>query len=123
NHAPVLQEFWDVLAQRCSPAIERLGVQWRVEPRTHVDPVPCAPLVTTAVEQAAQRLGLGCRRMPSGAGHDAMYVAHTGPSGMIFIPCLEGRSHSAVEWASPEQVLAGTQVLAATLLELDRQPG
>ncbi|MEG0555262.1 MAG: Zn-dependent hydrolase [Comamonas sp.] len=123
NHAPVLKEFWDVLARRCSPAIERLGVQWRVEPRTHVDPVPCAPLVTAAVERAAQRLGLGCRRMPSGAGHDAMYIAHTGPSGMIFIPCLEGRSHSAVEWASPKQVLAGTQVLAATLLELDRQPG
>jgi N-carbamoyl-L-amino-acid hydrolase len=59
--------------------------------------------------------------MPSGAGHDAMYVAHCGPSGMIFIPCLDGRSHSAVEWASPAQVLAGTRVLAATLQGLDRE--
>lgn len=121
NHAPVLQEFWEVLARRCDPAIARLGVQWRVEPRTHVDPVPCAPLVTAAVAQAAQRLELPCRSMPSGAGHDAMYVAHCGPSGMIFIPCLDGRSHSAVEWASPAQVLAGTRVLAATLQDLDRQ--
>lgn len=121
NHAPLLQEFWEVLARRCGPAIERLGVHWRVEPRTHVDPVPCAPQITAAVERSARRLGLGCRRMPSGAGHDAMYLAHTGHSGMIFIPCLEGRSHSAVEWASPGQVLAGTQVLAATLLDLDEQ--
>ena len=121
NHAPLLQEFWEILARRCGPAIGRLGVNWRVEPRTHVDPVACAPLIAAAVEQSAQRLGLGCRRMPSGAGHDAMYLAHTGLSGMIFIPCLDGRSHSAVEWASPGQVLAGTQVLAATLLNLDEQ--
>ncbi|MEQ6475899.1 Zn-dependent hydrolase [Comamonas sp. wu1-DMT] len=121
NHAPLLQEFWEILARRCGPAIGRLGVNWRVEPRTHVDPVACAPLIAAAVEQSAQRLGLGCRRMPSGAGHDAMYLAQTGLSGMIFIPCLDGRSHSAVEWASPGQVLAGTQVLAATLLNLDEQ--
>lgn len=62
-------------------------------------------------------MGLGW----GGAGHDAMYLAQTGHSGMIFIPCLDGRSHSAVEWASPGQVLAGTQVLAATLLSLDEQ--
>ena len=121
NHAPLLHEFWEILARRCGPAIGRLGVNWRVEPRTHVDPVACAPLIAAAVEQSAQRLGLGCRRMPSGAGHDAMYLAQTGHSGMIFIPCLDGRSHSAVEWASPGQVLAGTQVLAATLLSLDEQ--
>jgi N-carbamoyl-L-amino-acid hydrolase len=39
----------------------------------------------------------------------------------MIIPCLDGRSHSAVEWASPAQVLAGTRVLAATLQDLDRQ--
>lgn len=121
NHAPLLQEFWDTLARRCGPAIERLRVLWRVEHRTHVDPVPCAPEITAAVERSARGLGLGCRRMPSGAGHDAMYLAQAGCSGMIFIPCLEGRSHSAAEWASPGQVLAGTQVLAATLLDLDGQ--
>ena len=48
------------------------------------------PLIAAAVEQSAQRLGLGCRRMPSGAGHDAMYLAQTGLSGMIFIPWLLG---------------------------------
>jgi N-carbamoyl-L-amino-acid hydrolase len=38
---------------------------------------------------------------------------------MIFIPCLDGRSHCPQEWASKEQVAAGTRVLAETLRALD----
>jgi N-carbamoyl-L-amino-acid hydrolase len=48
-----------------------------------------------------------------------MHVAATGPMGMIFIPCLDGRSHCQEEWATKEQVAAGTRVLAETLRELD----
>ncbi|MBV6274258.1 M20/M25/M40 family metallo-hydrolase [Alcaligenaceae bacterium CGII-47] len=60
-------------------------------------------------------------RMPSGAGHhDAVYVAKTGPVGMIFIPCLHGRSHSAEEWIEPEQLLKGSDVLLQIIVELDR---
>ena len=58
--------------------------------------------------------------LPSGAGHDAMYMAPTGPAGMIFIPCLNGRSHCPDERIEPSQLLDGTRVLYETVLELDR---
>jgi N-carbamoyl-L-amino-acid hydrolase len=74
-----------------------------------------------AVAEAADRLGLAHRQLPSGAGHDAMHVASTGPMGMVFIPCLDGRSHCPEEWAAKEQVAAGTLVLAETLRALDRR--
>ncbi|XXN19559.1 M20/M25/M40 family metallo-hydrolase, partial [Achromobacter xylosoxidans] len=49
-----------------------------------------------------------------------VYMAPTGPIGMIFIPCLNGRSHCPEEWIEPKQLLDGTRVLYQTVLELDR---
>ncbi|MFL9867812.1 Zn-dependent hydrolase [Paraburkholderia fungorum] len=82
-------------------------------------PTDCQPLVMDAVERAAGALGYATMRLPSGAGHDAVYVAPTGPIGMIFIPCLNGRSHCPEEWIEPQQLLDGTRVLYQTIRELD----
>lgn len=79
-----------------------------------------------AIEQASQTLGYPNMRMPSGAGHDAVYVAPTGPIGMVFIPCLNGRSHCPQESITPEQLMDGTRVMFETIrvldLQLDRSP-
>jgi len=82
-------------------------------------PTHCQPLVMDAVERSAACLGYACMRLPSGAGHDGVYVASTGPIGMIFIPCLNGRSHCPEEWIEPQQLLDGTRVLYQTIRELD----
>jgi N-carbamoyl-L-amino-acid hydrolase len=41
---------------------------------------------------------------------------------MIFIPCRGGVSHAEHEWAEPAHVIAGAQVLLATLLQLASAP-
>jgi N-carbamoyl-L-amino-acid hydrolase len=56
--------------------------------------------------------------MPSGASHDAMYLARICPTGMIFVPCERGISHNEAENAKPADLAAGARVLTATLLEL-----
>lgn len=58
--------------------------------------------------------------LPSGAGHDAAFMAELCPAGMIFIPCRDGRSHSADEWSDPSQMAAGAEVLYEAVLHLDR---
>jgi len=67
--------------------------------------------------------------MPSGAGHDAAVVAkqkHSDgtviPTGMIFIPCRNGKSHCPEEYASPEAMTKGANVLANVLYSLARTP-
>jgi acetylornithine deacetylase/succinyl-diaminopimelate desuccinylase-like protein len=40
------------------------------------------------------------------------------PVGMIFIPCRNGVSHHPEEFASPEAIAAGVNVLARTLARL-----
>ena len=85
-------------------------------------PAPCAPVVQEGVAAAAGTLGLASRRMPSGAGHDAQSIAVFAPVGMIFVPSVQGISHSPEEFTTPEDVENGGNVLLHTLLELDAGP-
>jgi N-carbamoyl-L-amino-acid hydrolase len=121
NAQPVLDEFPERLLALCRDELQALRLSCAMEPLTRTPPVQCSGLVMQAVAEAADRLGLAHRQLPSGAGHDAMHVASTGPMGMVFIPCLDGRSHCPEEWAAKEQVAAGTLVLAETLRALDRR--
>ena len=79
----------------------------------------CHPLVQTAIEQACRRNGTNHRFMASGAGHDAACMSKVCPAGMIFIPCLDGRSHCPEEFATAEDLATGAQTLYDTILNLD----
>jgi beta-ureidopropionase / N-carbamoyl-L-amino-acid hydrolase len=37
----------------------------------------------------------------------------------VFIPCKDGLSHTPEEWATPEAVGAGAQVVLEAVLEVD----
>ncbi|HEX5078244.1 MAG TPA: M20 family metallo-hydrolase [Geminicoccaceae bacterium] len=81
---------------------------------------PCVfpAAIVDVVERAAGLAGCRHMRMPSGAFHDANFIAELAPAGMIFVPCKNGISHSPAEYAKPEDLAAGARVLAATLVEL-----
>jgi len=81
-------------------------------------PVEFAPSVVDAVERAAAEQHLKHMRLPSGAFHDAQFVVPVCPTGMIFVPCRKGVSHNPAEYSQPSQLLAGTQVLTQTLIDL-----
>jgi len=83
-------------------------------------PVPLHPEIVDTVEAASRSLNLSCRRMNSGAGHDAMNMAHIAPAGMIFIPCRAGISHNPDEYAAPDDIMNGIAVLSETLRQLAR---
>ena len=70
-----------------------------------------------SIREAAARWGLPCRDMFSGAGHDACKIAEVAPTAMIFVPCKDGVSHTEREDATPEDLAAGTQVLAQVMLD------
>ena len=66
---------------------------------------------------AAEKLGLSYRRMPSGAGHDAMCFPPFCPTAMVFVPCDRGISHNPLEYTSPENILDGARVIYQYLKE------
>lgn len=81
-------------------------------------PATCAAGIVAAVEQSAEAAGLAYQRMISRAYHDSLFMAQVAPTGMIFIPCRNGVSHRPDEYASPEAIAAGIQVLAGALQQL-----
>jgi N-carbamoyl-L-amino-acid hydrolase len=119
DNARVLDRFAEEVVNAVRDRLKELRVSAVLKPVSRAEPTDCTPLVMDAVRASAQTLGYPTRDLPSGAGHDAAYMAACGPMGMIFIPCLNGRSHCPEEWIEPGQLLDGTRVLYQTLLSLD----
>lgn len=92
------------------------GVSIEVQQVVEFPPQPFDPALRALIERGAQRLGLSHRALPSGAGHDAVYVARTAPAAMIFVPCKDGISHNEIEDARPEHLAAGADVLLHAML-------
>ena len=72
------------------------------------------------IDRSVAALGLTQQHMPSGAGHDAQEVARIAPMGMIFIPSINGISHSPKEFSKPEDITRGADVLLNAVLEADK---
>ena len=72
------------------------------------------------IADSARALGLTSKRMPSGAGHDAQEIARMAPVGMIFVPSVNGISHSPKEFTRPKDMANGANVLLQTILGIDR---
>jgi N-carbamoyl-L-amino-acid hydrolase len=78
------------------------------------------PGIQAKIETAAAELGLRTMRLPSGAGHDAQMMAKVGPIGMIFVPSVDGISHSPKEFTRWQDCANGANVLLQTILLIDR---
>lgn len=90
---------------------ERLGVGFSIELQNDSAPVVFAEELVDAVERSAEALSLTNRRMISGAGHDACYVALHCPTAMIFVPCEDGLSHNEAENITVDEAAKGASVL------------
>ena len=77
--------------------------------------------IQSLIIDAANELNYSFKKMPSGAGHDAQDMAIIVPSGMIFIPSVDGISHSPKEFSSDEDVYKGANILLNTILKLDKK--
>ncbi|MFQ5520413.1 MAG: hydantoinase/carbamoylase family amidase, partial [Candidatus Methylomirabilia bacterium] len=108
----------DLLDRAVQEAAAREGVHAELEHYWRVPPTPFDPQVVRAVEQAAKSLNCGYRRILSGAGHDAQYMAAIGPAGMIFVPSKNGRSHCEEEFTRMDDIEHGANTLLLAALEL-----
>jgi len=94
------------------------GVSYQLEHYWRVPRTRFALEVVDAIEAAVRSLGCGHRRILSGAGHDAQYMATICPTGMIFVPSRDGRSHCEEEFTPMDDIEHGanTLLLAASTL-------
>jgi beta-ureidopropionase / N-carbamoyl-L-amino-acid hydrolase len=115
-----IDELFSAIASRAARIAADTGTRVALEPAHGVEPAPTDPTVREAIASAARDLGLSCLTMPSGAGHDTQNMAAIGPSGMLFVPSIEGISHSPREATHDHDVVNGANTLLGTVLCLDR---
>jgi len=96
----------------------RYGVKCTIEVPFDHPPCPCSVEVVDAIEGAAAELSIKTKRMNSGAGHDAQNLAEKVKTAMIFVPSINGISHSPLEWTHWDDIENGIQVLTRVLKNL-----
>lgn len=97
---------------------ERRGLEASVERWMNAAPIAMDKGLTDAIEDICIQQGLSCRRMPSGAGHDAQIFAPYCRTAMVFVPSRGGISHSPLEYTEPGQLEDGVRVLTELLHRL-----
>ncbi|MFJ7727434.1 Zn-dependent hydrolase [Neobacillus sp. NPDC097160] len=82
------------------------------------DTVWFEPEICDTLEQSAESLGFSHKRMVSGAGHDAQFIASYVPTAMLFVPSINGKSHCEEELTTWEDCEKGVNVILDTVLSL-----
>lgn len=88
----------------------------------HSPLTPFAPELVERLRAAARGRGYRFKDMPTGIGHDAVYMARKVPSALLFCPCHGGVSHNEAESITPEWATAGMTVLAEAVLATANAP-
>ncbi len=101
-------------------ALRADGFTVTVDRLARFQPVVFDPGIVAAIETAAGARQLSCKRMTSGAGHDAQMMARVAPTAMIFVPSQGGISHNPAEFTEDNAVISGANVLLDVAWELSR---
>ncbi len=115
-HADVMARIAEIAARR----------ELRIEHRPVVEAasVACDARLSQAMAQSIGRVtGQDARRLPSGAGHDAMMMARITPISMLFVRCGNGGiSHHPNETLSSADADLAAQVFEDFLMNLQVSP-
>ncbi|MDQ0207276.1 Zn-dependent hydrolase [Alkalicoccobacillus murimartini] len=105
----IIKKLMDQQQGECTQSAEKLWSR---------DTVWFESTIVQSIQKSAKTLNYTSKRMVSGAGHDAQFIASMVPTAMIFVPSAGGKSHDEDEYTSWEECERGVNVLLETVLEL-----
>ena len=112
----LIQRAWNDLKKDIESISRNRGCPVQIEEIWQVGHMPFDDKLVNVVRETARSLGYSTCDMISGAGHDAGYMSMIGPTAMIFVPSIDGRSHAEVENTTWEDCEAGANVLLHSML-------
>lgn len=113
-----LQEMEMAILKTARVQANRYNLELRTEHLYTESPERMAERAQAALAAAAEGLGLGHMRLPSFASHDAQVMARICPAGMLFVPSVDGASHSPREFTRAEDMQRGANVLLQAMLRM-----
>ena len=112
------QALVEAIRTTCETIAKQRGLSVSIETTGNSLPAHMDSQLQQVLVQSAQACGATWKFMPSGAGHDSELMARRVPTAMLFVPSVEGRSHSAAEYTTLEDAVRGATVLATALYQL-----
>jgi allantoate deiminase len=95
-----------------------LAMEWKLIQEN--DATPCDTKLTEILLASLTAITGSTRSLASGAGHDGVALARICPIAMLFIRCRDGLSHHPDEFASPQDIGTGIEILVHFLKSLAR---
>ncbi|MFB5663381.1 Zn-dependent hydrolase [Alteribacillus sp. HJP-4] len=99
------------LADRKKECLKRIAFHtndadcsWEHEELSEMPPVPFHEPFILDLKDICLKYDYSFQILPSGAGHDAMHITRLGPTVMIFVPSVEGKSHNKKELTHWEHI-------------------
>lgn len=97
---------------------KELDIDIEVIKTLYTPPVDLSEENIKLMENISEKLGYKYLKMNSGAGHDAMNMAHITPTSLIFVPSENGLSHHPDEFTKPKDFEKGIELMLNTIVEL-----
>lgn len=113
-----ISRMYRSITERIASTCQERGIEYEIIPYSSDNPVTMDGALLKRLERICKKKKISYRCMPSGAGHDAMYMASLIPSALIFVPCKNGISHNPLEDVDPVRIRPGYEVLKAAVSEL-----
>jgi allantoate deiminase len=98
---------------------ERRGLGVAIDLLQGLAESPCDPVLTDLLAKAIAAVGVAPRRLPSGAGHDAMTMAALCPTAMLFLRCKGGVSHNPAEAVREDDCILAARAMLAFIDAFD----
>ena len=114
----VLRQMRKAIRENLHSLAQKHHLKVKIEQKLAAKSVKMSSKVRGALQRGSEVVGAKWRDMHSGAGHDAQILGEFTPSGLYFIPSLNGRSHCPDELSSWKDIETGTNVMLHTLLDL-----
>lgn len=98
----------------------KYGEEFTFRQTSYHAPAPMTGWVKENIEKAVTELDYPYMELPSGAFHDSLIMSSVFPTGMIFVPSVNGVSHSRYELTRTEDIEMGCRVLLKAVQNLDK---
>jgi allantoate deiminase len=119
----VRRESAEALLERAQAIAARRNLKLEVDRKLDQPAVPMDERLSAYLADAMEAAGFPAKRMPSGAGHDAMVMAGRVPAAMLFLRSPGGLSHHPDESVREEDAAAALAVSANFLHRLTAAVG
>jgi allantoate deiminase/N-carbamoyl-L-amino-acid hydrolase len=96
----------------------KYGVGIEITRTSFAEPTHLNEQIVDTLRRAARAADVECLEMQSWAGHDAQLMASIVPTAMLFVPSIDGVSHSPQENTRWEDIEVGLNVYGRALMEL-----